>query len=148
LPGYTLELEQLDGKREPSVRMRRRPAEPQSGAARSMAPARSTSVHPTKSDGAATLTLDAPTGEAEPLFDARDVIRRTLTGLSTKASAGELTDATLATLRAECPGWDYQSLHQDFRNWLDADPTRTPVNYQKAFIGFVRRFHEKNRHRL
>ncbi|ANI79535.1 replication initiator protein A [Sphingobium sp. EP60837] len=148
LPGYTLELEQLDGKREPSVRMRRRPAEPQSGAARSMAPARSTPVHPTKSDGAATLTLDAPTGEAEPLFDARDVIRRTLTGLSTKASAGELTDATLATLRAECPGWDYQSLHQDFRNWLDADPTRTPVNYQKAFIGFVRRFHEKNRHRL
>jgi plasmid replication initiation protein len=148
LPGYTLELEQLDGKREPTVRMRRRPAEPQSGAARSMAPARSTSVHPTKSDGAATLTLDAPTGEAEPLFDARDVIRRTLTGLSTKASAGELTDATLATLRAECPGWDYQSLHQDFRNWLDADPTRTPVNYQKAFIGFVRRFHEKNRHRL
>ncbi|MFC4594650.1 replication initiator protein A [Sphingobium tyrosinilyticum] len=148
LPGYTLELEQLDGKREPSVRMRRRPAEPQSGAARSMAPARSTPVHPTKSDGAATLTLDAPTGEAEPLFDARDVIRRTLTGLSTKASAGELTDATLAALRAECPGWDYQSLHQDFRNWLDADPTRTPVNYQKAFIGFVRRFHEKNRHRL
>ena len=148
LPGYTLQLEQLDGKREPSVRMRRRPAEPQPGAPRSTAPARNTPVHPTKSDGAATLTLDAPTGEAEPLFDARDVIRRTLTGLSTKASAGELTDQTLATLRADCPGWDYQSLHQDFRNWLDADPTRTPVNYQKAFIGFVRRFHEKNRHRL
>jgi len=38
-------------------------------------------------------------------------------------------------------------LHQDFREWIGSDPSRTPVNYQKAFIGFVRRFHEKNRPR-
>jgi plasmid replication initiation protein len=150
LPGYTLLLEQAEGKREPSLRMRRRPTEaPQQGPRGSAAPARSNApAKPTRSQSAATLTLDNPVEQPEPMFDARDVIRRTVTGLSTKASAGELTDATLATLRADCPGWDYQSLHQDFRNWLDADPSRTPVNYQKAFIGFVRRFHEKNRHRL
>jgi len=150
LPGYTLLLEQAEGKREPSLRMRRRPADaPQQGARGSAAPARSNApAKPTRPQSAATLTLDKPVEQPEPMFDARDVIRRTVTGLSTKASAGELTDATLATLRADCPGWDYQSLHQDFRNWLDADPSRTPVNYQKAFIGFVRRFHEKNRHRL
>ena len=150
LPGYTLLLEQAEGKREPSLRMRRRTADaPQQGARGSAAPAKSNApAKPTRPQSAATLTLDKPVEQPEPMFDARDVIRRTVTGLSTKASAGELTDATLATLRADCPGWDYQSLHQDFRNWLDADPSRTPVNYQKAFIGFVRRFHEKNRHRL
>jgi len=76
------------------------------------------------------------------------VIRRTVTGMSARASAGEVTDATMALLRSQFPGWDYQSLHQEFRDWLDADASRTPVNYQKAFIGFVRRFDEKNRHRL
>lgn len=86
--------------------------------------------------------------EKEEIFDASAVIRRTVAGLSAKASAGELTDATLTALRAECPGWDYQSLHQEFRDWLAGDSSRTPVNYQKAFIGFVRRFHEKNRHQL
>lgn len=156
LPGYTLLLEQPDGKREPSVRMRRRTAEPVLTPASSQPSIRaekpSSSAQPASS---ATLVAEPPARtafaapvEGEPLFDARDVIRRTVTGLSTRVTAGEITDATLATLRAECPGWDYQSLHQEFRAWLDADPARTPVNYQKAFIGFVRRFHEKNRHRL
>ena len=149
LPGYTLLLEQVDGKREPSLRMRRRSADPQQVSAKSTQPAKISSLAPAiTTEASATPVLNKRAEEAEPLFDARDVIRRTVTGLSTKGSAGELTDTTLATLRAECPGWDYQSLHQDFRNWLDADPARTPVNYQKAFIGFVRRFHEKNRHRL
>jgi len=61
---------------------------------------------------------------------------------------GEITDATLATLRAEFPGWDYQNLHAEFRAWIEADASRTPVNYQGAFIGFVRRFDAKNRHTL
>ncbi|KEQ52656.1 replication initiator protein A [Sphingobium chlorophenolicum] len=135
LPGYTVELEQPDGKREPSLRMRRRTqAAPLPAATPATAPA------PKPAAPVAT--------EEENLVDAGTMIRRTLAGLSAKASAGEVTDATMATLRAEYPGWDYQTLHQEFRDWLDADPTRTPVNYQKAFIGFVRRFHEKNRHRL
>ncbi|WP_327752387.1 replication initiator protein A (plasmid) [Sphingobium sp. SJ10-10] len=148
LPGYTVELEQADGKREPSLRMRRRPlADPlpnATSAPRTTAETRSVN---NRRSTAISASSPAPAGK-EPLVDAGDMIRRTLAGLSAKASAGELTNATLATLRAEYPGWDYQTLHQEFRDWLDADPTRTPVNYQKAFIGFVRRFHEKNRHRL
>ncbi|EZP73916.1 Plasmid replication initiator protein [Sphingomonas paucimobilis] len=153
LPGYTLALEQPEGKREPSLRMRRRAAE----AARITSPFRAsernddvpatarTARHTSDPSG---TQPQAATGASHPLFDASDVIRRTVTGLSSRASAGEVTDATLATLRANYPGWDYQSLHQEFRDWLEADPSRTPVNYQKAFIGFVRRFHEKNHHRL
>ena len=80
--------------------------------------------------------------------DARALIRRSVTGLATRARAGEITEQTLATLRAECPGWDYQTLHADFRRWIDGDPDRTPVSYQNAFIGYVRRFDAKNRHIL
>ncbi|WP_030540389.1 replication initiator protein A [Sphingobium sp. DC-2] len=153
LPGYTLALEQPEGKREPFLRMRRRAAE----AERITSPFRAserngdvpavakTARHTSEPSG---TQLKAATEASQPLFDASDVIRRTVTGLSSRASAGEVTDATLATLRANYPGWDYQSLHQEFRDWLEADPSRTPVNYQKAFIGFVRRFHEKNHHRL
>lgn len=148
LPGYTLLLEQPQGKREPSLRMSRRTAEvPRASNDASTAklgvPPKAAALN-----GAPVSISKSPAADPQPLLDAGDVIRRTVTSLSSRATAGELTDATLATLRTECPGWDYQSLHQDFRNWLDADPTRTPVNYQKAFIGFVRRFHEKNRHRL
>lgn len=148
LPGYTLQLEQAQGKREPSLRMSRRPAEAPRFSTSVPAAKASKATKVTSLNGASAPASKSPVADPEPLFNAADVIRRTVTGLSTRATAGELTDATLATLRADCPGWDYQSLHQDFRTWLDADPTRTPVNYQKAFIGFVRRFHEKNRHRL
>lgn len=147
LPGYTVQLEQPDGKREPSLRMRRRPqADPLPAAT----PPRTT-AEPRSSNSRVATAAAAPSSAAadkEMLVDAGAMIRRTLAGLSAKASTGEITNATLATLRAEYPGWDYQTLHQEFRGWLEADPARTPVNYQKAFIGFVRRFHEKNRHRL
>ncbi|MCB4862056.1 MULTISPECIES: replication initiator protein A [unclassified Sphingobium] len=142
LPGYTVELEQPDGKREPSLRMRRCPQADPLPATVARRPATASQSTPPK-----TTPSPAPT-DADMLVDAGSMIRRTLAGMSAKASAGEITDATMATLRADYPGWDYQTLHQEFRDWLEADPTRTPVNYQKAFIGFVRRFHEKNRHRL
>ncbi len=144
LPGYSLSLEQPQGKREPSLRMSRQVSEPTTVKAK--APGKATAAKAAAADATGSASLTSPRAQTEPVFDASDVIRRTVAGLSSRATSGELTDATLATLRADCPGWDYQSLHQDFRNWLDADPTRTPVNYQKAFIGFVRRFHEKNRH--
>ncbi|PJG45834.1 plasmid replication initiator protein [Sphingobium sp. LB126] len=152
LPGYTLHLEQAEGKREPSLRMRRRSAVPSpSVSAPASLPAARPVTKPT-SDSPSPSPSSSPSpsvaAEKPELFDASAMIRRTVAGLSAKASAGEITDATLATLRAECPGWDYQALHQEFRDWLDGDAARTPVSYQKAFIGFVRRFHEKNRHRL
>lgn len=147
LPGYTLLLEQPDGKREPSLRMRRRSGDVAPAPTMPAAKAQKASVL-AEAPGRGDSAVPAVVADREPLFDARDVIHRTVTGLSTRASAGEISDATLAAVRAECPGWDYQSLHQEFRDWVEADPSRTPVNYQKAFIGFVRRFHEKNRHRL
>lgn len=138
LPGYSLELEQAQGKREPSLRMRRRKDAPLSASA--------------TGNGAVQMPNAAKEPTRKPAapeaVDASAIIRRSVASLSARASAGEITDSTLATLRAECPGWDYQTLHQEFRDWIGNDPERTPVNYQKAFIGFVRRFHEKNRHTL
>jgi len=142
LPGYAVELEQPDGKREPSLRMRRRRS---NDLPRSVAPTPTVAAAP--QSGRITSPTPASADE-DMLIDAGSMIRKTLAGMSAKATAGEITDATMATLRAEYPGWDYQTLHREFRDWLEADPARTPVNYQKAFIGFVRRFHEKNRHRL
>ncbi len=76
------------------------------------------------------------------------MIRASVKGLATRATDGEITPQTLALLRAECPGWDYQTLHAEFRAWIDADPARTPVSYQAAFIGYVRRWDAKHRHEL
>ena len=62
--------------------------------------------------------------------------------------AGYLTDETLAHLRDNYRGWDFYALHGEFRAWLHADAERTPDRYQSAFIGYVRRYHERNRHQL
>jgi len=141
LPGYALALEQAPGKREPSLRMRRRKDadRPTTGAA----PAEG-APHATNPPRPPALTNAAP-GQR---VDVSALVRRSVASLSARADSGAITDATLAALREECPGWDYQTLHQEFRDWIAGDPERTPVNYQKAFIGFVRRFHDKNRHRL
>ena len=135
LPGFALSVEQSSDKREPSLRMRRR-AE---GEKPLTVPAIAPQAEKTEGQGSS---------DPEPLINASAMIRRTLTSLATRATAGEVTDQTLAILRRDCPGWDYQSLHQLFREWLAGDETRTPVNYQNAFIGFVRRYDEKNRHTL
>ncbi|MDI1297475.1 MAG: replication initiator protein A [bacterium] len=148
LPGYALLVEQGDGKREPSLRMRRRTMVDQeqgnlTGLNKTQKPLGLPAIPVRSKTGSPDGTLNA-----DELREAGALIRRSLTGLSTRATAREITDATLSTLRNECPGWDYQTLHQEFRDWIDADQSRTPVNYQKAFIGFVRRFHDKNRHSL
>ncbi|HJO67143.1 MAG TPA: replication initiator protein A [Sphingomonas sanguinis] len=146
LPGYALTLEQAEGKREPSLRMRRR-AEGEGVASAAPAPAK-------KSRAKAALPPQAPTPEDTPPLpadrdlDASALIRRSVKSLSTRSTFGEITDATLALLRSECPGWDYQTLHAEFKAWVEGDPARTPVSYQNAFIGYVRRFDAKNRHLL
>jgi plasmid replication initiation protein len=140
LPGYSLQWEQPADKREPLLRMRRRPD------VRGDKTPLPVSAAPTPS-----LLPPAPPvsrERTEELMDAAALIRRSVTSLATRGTAGEITDATLATLRAECPGWDYQALHAEFRTWIEADPSRTPVSYQNAFIGFVRRYDAKNRHEL
>lgn len=141
LPGYALSIETADGKREPSLRMRRRADE--SAKTASVSDRVSKPKRPARAAEPSSDLSGAPSD-----IDAAALIRRSVTGLATRSSFGEITEATLAKLRAECPGWDYQTLHADFRTWIEADPARTPVSYQNAFIGFVRRFNAKNRHTL
>ncbi|GGB40600.1 hypothetical protein GCM10011380_32580 [Sphingomonas metalli] len=142
LPGYALTLEQAEGKREPMLRMRRRAEHEMK-----------TGAKPGEVPSGATASLPASEAPAPPVdgaaaSEAAALIRRSVKGLAGRAQFGEVTDATLALLRAECPGWDYQTLHAEFRAWIDADPARTPASYQNAFIGYVRRFDAKNRHTL
>ncbi len=149
LPGYALSLEQAEGKREPSLRMRRR-AEGEGAAPAAPAPRKkpkAAAAPPPK----APMPEDIPPPPAAPTdrdLDASALIRRSVKSLSTRSTFGEITDATLALLRSECPGWDYQTLHAEFKAWVEGDPARTPVSYQNAFIGYVRRFDAKNRHLL
>lgn len=141
LPGYSLEIEAGTGRKEPLLRMRRVDGEPKragEGAcpAGKLSPGKVTQLAP-----------KAPPPD-ESVIDATDMIRRTLSGLSDKATRGFMTDETIAVLRTECPGWDLHTLHAEFESWVRADTARTPVNWQKAFIGYVRRWHEKHRHEL
>ncbi len=144
LPGYSLALETPAGKREPSLRMQRRSdaERPLKTVAAHRAGGAKPAAKPTSTNPAATAN------DANETIDVTALLRRSRTSLATRATAGEITDATMATLRAECPGWDYQTLHDEFRTWVEADSARTPVSYQAAFIGFVRRYHEKHRHEL
>ncbi|MBB3358134.1 MULTISPECIES: replication initiator protein A [unclassified Novosphingobium] len=155
LPGYALSVE--PGKTgEPLLRMRRvdgkdgaevvspgkRPAPlPAATAAPSPAPA------PAKpaSRNAGHVAASAP---APVIVDARSLIRSTIAGLSHAATRGFMTDETLAHLRETCPGWDFQALHAEFERWVSADPARTPADWQRAFIGWAKRHHEKHRHTL
>ncbi|MET3437954.1 replication initiator protein A [Sphingomonas sp. 1185] len=146
LPGYALTLEQAEGKREPSLRMRRR-AEGEGAGPAVPAPPKKTRAAAAPSPKVPTPEDTAPLPSDQDL-DASGLIRRSVKSLSTRSTFGEITDATLALLRSECPGWDYQTLHAEFKAWVEGDPARTPVSYQNAFIGYVRRFDAKNRHLL
>ncbi|NQX93376.1 MAG: replication initiator protein A [Erythrobacter sp.] len=57
----------------------------------------------------------------------------------------DLTDETIARVRTDFPGWDIYALKADFDAWIADDPGRRPDDYQRAFYGFMRRFHERNR---
>ncbi|MDQ1228624.1 replication initiator protein A [Sphingomonas sp. SORGH_AS_0879] len=145
LPGYALSLEHHEGKREPSLRMRRR-TEGEGGAPSARPNAGRPKQAKRPHDPAPTAAT--PQAASEPDVDVTSVIRRSVKSLSSRATFGEITDATLALLRSECPGWDYQTLHAEFKAWVEGDPARTPASYQNAFIGYVRRFDAKNRHLL
>lgn len=144
LPGYEISLEQSETRREPDLRMRRRAGE---------APAvdRVVPLKPTSTPKKTPASSPAPASGKEPDstgLDARALIRKTVVGLSNRATQGFVTDETLQILRDQFPGWDYHNLHTLFVEYIGADQNRTPVNYQNAFIGFVRRYDEKNRHTL
>ncbi|OBX17915.1 plasmid replication initiator protein [Erythrobacter sp. QSSC1-22B] len=155
LPGYDLIIEESE-RGEPKLRMRRQDGHlaeklPKTGRGRGPAQKLSSKKVSTPSSSL------APKGQAEriagtslpePKVDARNLISKTLAGLSTAATRGFMTDKTMELLRSECGGWDLYTLHADFERWVSADEERTPVDWQKAFIGFVRRHHKKHGHEL
>jgi plasmid replication initiation protein len=55
-----------------------------------------------------------------------------------------LTEATLTRIRHDFPGWDIYALQAEFDTWLRSAPDRVPIDYQKAFYGFVRQHHGRN----
>lgn len=104
------------------------------------------SVSPGKRSGAE--FSGAKHAERAEIFDASSLIRKAVKGLSDNANRGFMTDDTIAHLRETCPGWDLHALHAEFEGWVNADAARLPANWQKAFIGFVKRHHEKHGHTL
>jgi plasmid replication initiation protein len=140
LPGYSLVIEGGDDRREPLLRMRRRTEE--AAKASKKAPAAAAV------DKAVKKPAELEPTEQVATIDARDLVRRSVNRLVNQTTSGLITQQTFDLLSAECPGWDYYNLHELFREWLGDDPTRTPVKYQSAFIGFVRQYHAKNKHTL
>lgn len=162
LPGYSLSVEQ-SARGEPLLRMRRNDTkgegltltaeelhcdnlrtEPPPTAI--VPPQGGTMAAPEK---VSSRKLPAAAKPADEVFiDARALIRTTVAGLSDSANRGFIANETLEVLRRECPGWDLYALHAEFEAWVNASPDRSPVNWQKAFIGWVKRHHEKRRHEL
>lgn len=150
LPGYDLSIETAkDG--EPMLRMTR--CEKKNEAA----PLSEASPPPPACLARAAPVPKAPEPEVssrklptDPDLSGRasELIKATIAGLSDNATRGFMTDETIDTLRAQYPGWDLHILHADFERWVAADPERIPANWQRAFIGWVKRHHAKNSHQL
>lgn len=152
LPGYDLAVEAgRDG--EPLLRMRRNDRK---GNGLTLTPADFAGAAGEGEGAAAAPRLrepapPAPAGPASAPADLVDVsrlVRGAVAGLSDAATRGFIADETFDLLRSQCPGWDLHALHAEFERWVAASPERTPANWQKAFIGWVRRHHEKHRHTL
>jgi len=122
LPGYDLAFTPAATSPEPLLRIVRRDA--------------ATAVAKTKPLVARSSARTAPADRVKKPTPAPEEAR------------GYLTDETLAHLRTHYRGWDFHALHAEFTSWLHADAERSPDRYQSAFIGYVRRYHEKNRHQL
>ena len=63
-------------------------------------------VDGTKPARPASTNHAATANDPTEMIDVTVVLRRSHTSLATRATAGEITDATIATLRPECPSWD------------------------------------------
>lgn len=147
LPGYALSIEAGKGA-EPLLRMRRVDSMPREA---QDVPARQTSQDLFQRDVPQAKPVAEKVSPGKLLaetVDASALIRKSIAGMSDAATRGFLTDETIAHLRETCPGWDLHALHAEFETWVNADSARLPANWQKAFIGWVRRHHEKHGHTL
>lgn len=135
LPGYALTIEGSGDRKEPLLRMRRVDSKPKKRKGETQG-------------RAVPSTPPEAQGQGEAVIDAVSLIARTVRGVSDAAHRGFISDDTRAHLRETCPGWDLDALHAEFENWIAADAERTPANWQRAFIGYVRRWHQTRRHEL
>ena len=148
LPGYGLSVEAGKGG-EPLLRMRR--IDGKDGAERRLPDA----VRQAEGEGRAVSAAPEPVQSSvspgkhsADMVDVSALVRRSVAGISDAATRGYLTDDTIEHLRETCPGWDLHALHAEFERWVNADRERLPANWQKAFIGWVKRHHEKHGHTL
>ncbi len=136
LPGFTLSIE--EGKAEPSLRMRRR----------SNADGISVKATPRAPDGPPRKVAD--TGQVAKSPRSRADTSPVAGGRRSDARSGEaiaLGDL-ISGIGARYPGWDMDNMRSEFDAWIAGDPSRMPHDYAKAFDGFMRRHHERNKHQL
>ncbi|MEM7570583.1 MAG: replication initiator protein A, partial [Pseudomonadota bacterium] len=62
--------------------------------------------------------------------------------------SGFLTEDTLEQARKAYPGWDLHAVHESYKKWLISKGATPPKHYQKAFLGFLRSYHERHKHEL
>lgn len=170
LPGYSLSIEPSKSGGEPLLRMIRQrdgdilddgtqPLPTASDITASTAPparprtARKTmsAASPSANTGPSTAQISGHSASGADTADMVDVsalVRSSVAGLTDAATRGYFTEETAILLREQCPGWDLYALHAEFETWVAGSSNRTPANWQKAFIGWVRRYHEKHRHNL
>lgn len=152
LPGYNLSIEaSKGGAKEPLLRMVRCDSKTTAGGGEAVSGPASQKLSPGKvlDNGSPEKPVPAPRSrKSNDALDASALVRNTVSGLADATTRGYMTDETLALLRQECPGWDLYTLHAEFETWVNADPSRLPANWQRAFIGYVRKWHEKHRHEL
>jgi plasmid replication initiation protein len=129
LPGYDLKLTEAVTSREPLLQMTRR----QDTTASSVSVG-SNALQSFRSD----KTSMPDSHAAKQAQDGRSAVE----------PRNYLTDETLDYLRSHYRGWDFNALHAEFRTWISEHAERAPERYQSAFIGFVKKYHEKNRHQL
>lgn len=152
LPGYNLSIEaSKSGAKEPLLRMVRCDSKATLRGGEGASASKSQKLSPGKvSRGGAPYDAAraSKSRQSGDVFDARAIVRNAVSGLADASTRGLMTDDTITLLRQECPGWDLYTLHAEFESWVNADPSRLPANWQRAFIGYVRKWHERHRHEL
>lgn len=121
LPGYAIALETRGEKAEPQLRMTRRDIAAGEGASASPA---------------STPKAKRPPASAQSI------------PITVSEPSGYLTDDTIAAARAQYPGWDIHAVHESFKSWLVQGTGQAPRHYQKAFLGFLRRYNDTHQHEL
>lgn len=135
LPGFTLVVEQ--GKAEPVLRMRRRGT----GAVTAGASAPNDAGH---RDVRPVPKISAPKQSSLSPRRREPQVSRSEQDAPEAKTLGDI----LAGIGSRFPGWDQQHLREEFDAWIAADPSRMPHDYARAFEGFVKRHHERNKHLL